>query len=110
MKKFHKMLNEHQFSLFSDHKHLVTISGSKKDIPVYSTNPLKRWANMLLDYNFTIKYHSTNSIGHADDLFKFMNMHRGLPDDLVVVAIFVYPEIFSVLHMKPQFLIYGCRK
>lgn len=41
IKKFHKILYRYHFNLVIDHKPLVSISGSKKSIPVY----------MLINYN-----------------------------------------------------------
>lgn len=52
---------------------------------------------MLLDYDFTIKYRSTNSIGHADVLSRLMNAHHKPLGDSIVAAVSVEPEIVSVL-------------
>ena len=87
IKKFHKMVYGRHFTLVTDHKHLVSIFRSKKGIPVYTANRLQRWATTLLDYDFSIKYLSTNSIGHADALSRLINTHQKQPDNSVVAAI-----------------------
>ena len=97
IKKFHKMVYGRHFTLVTDHKPLVSIFGSKKGIPVYTANRLQRWATTLLDYDFSIKYLSTNSIGHADALSKLKNTHQKQPEDSVVAAISLEPEISSML-------------
>ena len=97
IKKFHKMVYGHHFTLVTDHKPLVSIFGSKKGIPVYTANRLQRWATILLDYDFSIKYLSTHSIGHADALSRLINSHQKQPEDSVVAAISLEPEISSML-------------
>ena len=62
-----------------------------------TTNRLQRWATTLLDYDFSIKYLSTNSIGHADALSRLINTHQKPPEDSVVAAISLEPEISSML-------------
>ena len=97
IKKFHKMAYGRHFTLVTDHKPLVSIFGSKKGIPVYTANRLQRWATTLMDYDFSIKYLSINSIGHADALSRLINTHQKQPEDSVVAAIFLEPEISSML-------------
>ena len=97
IKKFHKRVYGRHFTLIPDHKPLVSIFGSKKGIPVYAANRLQRWATTLLDYDFSIKYLSTNSMGHADALSRLINTHRKQPEDSVVAAISLEPEISSML-------------
>ena len=97
MKKFHKMLYGRHFTILTDHKPLLSIFGSKKGIPVYTANRLQRWAIMLLGYDFSIKYQSTESIGQADALSRLIESQRQKPEDSVVASIFVEPEIHHVL-------------
>ena len=58
-KKFHKMLFGRRFTLLTDHNPLLSIFGLKKGIPIYSTSRLKRWAIILLGYEFDIQYCKT---------------------------------------------------
>ena len=46
--KFHRYLHGRQFILQTDPKPLITISGSKKGLPVYTANRLLRWGTILL--------------------------------------------------------------
>ncbi|XP_055632607.1 uncharacterized protein K02A2.6-like [Toxorhynchites rutilus septentrionalis] len=64
--KFHKYLLGRRFTLLTDHKPLVSIFGSKKGIPLHTANRLQRWALILLNYDFDIRYVSTNEFGCAD--------------------------------------------
>ena len=64
--KFHRYLHGQFFNLQNDHKPLLTIFGSKKGLPVYTTYRLLRWSTILLHYNFKLEYLPTNKIGHAD--------------------------------------------
>ena len=51
---------------------------------------------MLLDYDFSIKYQSTNSNGQVYVLSRLINIHQNLPKDYVVAAVSAEPEIASV--------------
>ena len=88
VKKFH-------FTLITDHKPLISIFGSKKGIPVYTANRLQRWATMLLDYNFSIKYQPGSKTGQADALSKLISSNQKAPEDRVIAAISVEPEVIS---------------
>lgn len=90
--KFHKMSYGH-----TDYKPLVSIFSSKKDIPVYRNNCLQRWVTMLLDYNLSIKYQSSKNIGQAEALSRLISLNRKIPEDIVVAAVAVEPEIVSAL-------------
>ena len=48
MMKFHRMILGRKFTLQTDHQPLLRIFGSKKGIPLHTTNRLQRWALALL--------------------------------------------------------------
>ena len=73
VKKFHKMFYGRHFTLITNHKPLISIFGSKKGIPVYTANRLQRWATMLLDYNFSIKYQPGSKIDQVDALSRLIS-------------------------------------
>ncbi|XP_064479035.1 uncharacterized protein K02A2.6-like [Ornithodoros turicata] len=68
VKKFHQYLWGRRFTLFTDHKPLTAIFGSKKGIPVTTASRLQRWAIILMSYSFDIQFKSTNNIANADGL------------------------------------------
>ena len=91
------MLYGRLFTLITDHKPLISIFGSKKGIPVYTANRLQRWATMHLDYNFSIKYQPGSKIGQADALSRLTSSNQKAPEDRVIAAISVEPEVISGL-------------
>lgn len=68
VKKFHQYLWGRKFVLFTDHKPLTTIFGSKKGIPVSTASRLQRWALILMSYTYDIEFKGTKDIANADGL------------------------------------------
>ncbi|XP_037828856.1 uncharacterized protein K02A2.6-like [Lucilia sericata] len=68
VKKFHEYLYGRKFTLIADHKPLVSIFNPQKSIPIHSANRIQQWALFLSNYNFDIKYKSTNNHQNADAL------------------------------------------
>jgi hypothetical protein len=84
VKKFHRMLLGRTFSLRTDHKPLLSIFGSKNGIPIYTASRLQRWALILANYDFNLKYVSTNATGQADMLSRLISEQKS--DEERVVA------------------------
>ena len=97
VQKFHKMIYGRSFTLLTDHKPLLAIFGSKKGIPTYTANRLQRWATMLLNYDFKIKYQSTTTIGQADALSRLIASHTPATEDMVIANVSIEPEVCRVL-------------
>ncbi|OON19178.1 hypothetical protein X801_04956 [Opisthorchis viverrini] len=76
VKKFHKLLYGGLFTLTTEHKPLLAVLGYKKGIPVYSAIGLRKWATVLLGCNFNIRFESTDKIGQADALSRFLEMEH----------------------------------
>jgi hypothetical protein len=68
VKKFHRYLYGHRFTLITDHRPLTTILGPKKGIPSLAAARLQRWALILSAYQYSIQYKSTTNHGNADGL------------------------------------------
>lgn len=56
VKKFHQYIFGRRFTLETDHKPLVYIFGSKRELPQMAANRVQRWAVILSAYDFEIKY------------------------------------------------------
>jgi hypothetical protein len=63
----------------------LSIFGSRKGIPVHSTNHLQGWAATLLGYEFRIEYRKSTDFGQADALSHLISAYSA-PDEEVVVA------------------------
>ncbi|XP_055542937.1 uncharacterized protein K02A2.6-like [Wyeomyia smithii] len=83
--KFHRFIYGRKFSLHTDHKPLVAVFGSKKGIPIHTTNRLQRWALVLLSYDFDNIHVATQDFGYADILSRLIDP-RAKPDDDFVIA------------------------
>ncbi|XP_055633598.1 uncharacterized protein K02A2.6-like [Toxorhynchites rutilus septentrionalis] len=85
--RFHKMIFGRRFLLQTDHAPLLRIFGSKKGIPVYTSNRLQRWALTLLLYDFTIEHIRTEKFGNADVLSRLIRQHVKPEEDYVIATI-----------------------
>ncbi|KAK6735646.1 hypothetical protein RB195_018707 [Necator americanus] len=74
VQKFHRFIKWRHFTLATDHKPLLPIFGSKKEVLVYSANHLQRWATMLLNHSFTIEYINTKNFGQVDALSRLVTI------------------------------------
>ncbi|XP_003737698.1 uncharacterized protein K02A2.6-like [Galendromus occidentalis] len=90
VKKFHKFIFGRKFILNTDHKPLLSIFGSKNGISAHSANRLQRWAVILLDYQFEIRYKKTTDFGEADALSRLiveqqshLDGNNELPDKVI---------------------------
>ncbi|XP_055684257.1 uncharacterized protein K02A2.6-like [Lutzomyia longipalpis] len=89
VKKFHRFIYGRKFTLMTDHKPLVSIFGSKKGIPIHTANRLQRWALILLGYDFSIQYLSTDKFGHADVLSRLISNHKQNEDEIIIAQIYL---------------------
>lgn len=94
--KFHRMLFGRRFHLQTDHAPLLRIFGSKKGIPVYTSNRLQRWALTLLLYDFTIEHVPTAKFGNADVLSRLISQHVRPDEDYVIASVALEDDIRSV--------------
>jgi hypothetical protein len=66
--KFHKYLYGRKFTLYTDHKPLLSIFGSKKGISTVTAARLQRWALLLSAYDYNIMYKKGENNSNADAL------------------------------------------
>lgn len=67
LQRLHKFLYGQKFIIFSDHKPLEIIFGSKK-INKVTAHRLQRWAIILAQYDYEIRYRKASMMGNADAL------------------------------------------
>ena len=82
VKKFHQYLYGRKFILFTDHKPLVAIFGSKKGVPSLAAARLQRWAILLSGYQYEIRFKPTQQHCNADGLSRLPLKHTELRETL----------------------------
>ena len=68
VKRFHTYIFGRNFTLFTDHKPLLTLLGENKAIPLQALPRIQRWALTLSSYSYKIAFKSTTSHCNADGL------------------------------------------
>lgn len=86
MSKFHKYVFGRRFTLYTDHRPLLFIFGSKKGVPTHVANRIQRWAIILMAYDFDLQFTRTEEFGHADILSRLIADHRSAAEDELVIA------------------------
>lgn len=87
VKKFHKYIWGRRFTIFTDHRPLLSIFGSHKGVPVHTANRLQRWAIILLGYDFEIKFIGTDDFGHADILSRLIADQPRSQEDIIIAQV-----------------------
>ncbi|UYV85139.1 K02A2.6-like, partial [Cordylochernes scorpioides] len=65
-----------KFTIYTDHKPLITIFGDKTNLPPLIANRLHRWALTLSNYSFEIKYKKGKDNIIPDFLSRFPEFHE----------------------------------
>ena len=69
LRKFHFYLwGQNHFTVVTDHKPLLGIFSSDKNIPPMSSGRIQRWSLLLQAYKFTLRHRSGTLLGTADAL------------------------------------------
>ena len=68
VRKFHKYLYGRSFTLWTDHKPLVTIFGPKSAVPTLAAARMQRWALILQAYKYDVRYRPSSEHANADAL------------------------------------------
>ena len=95
--KFHRYLHGRWLILQTDHKPLITIFGSKKDLPVYTANRLLRWRTILLNYNFKIEFLTSKNICHVDSLSRLIPKNSEVFEDSIIATLWTDWEIKNMI-------------
>ena len=77
VKKFHKYLYGRPFTLVTDHKPLLAILGSKKNLPTLAAACLQRWALFLLGYRYQLEFRPSGKHCNADGLSRLPRCAQG---------------------------------
>uniref|UniRef100_A0A183CP15 RNA-directed DNA polymerase n=1 Tax=Globodera pallida TaxID=36090 RepID=A0A183CP15_GLOPA len=102
VKKFHRMIFGRKFTLLTDHKPLLAIFGSKKGIPIYAASRLQRWALIMANYDFEIRYTNTTSFGQADVLSRLITNYPRPEEDVLIANICIETECYINTILQSQ--------
>ena len=94
--KFHSYMYGRHFTLQTNHKPPLTISGSTKDLPTITANRLQRWGTILLNY-FKIEYLPLKKFGHADGLSRLIAKYKEPLKDTVITSLQSEGELKTTL-------------
>ena len=75
LRKFRQYLHARKFILVTDHQPLLALFSPNKATPALAANRLARWALMLGQYSYTMKYRKTSAHGNADALSRLPMGH-----------------------------------
>ena len=70
-RRFRKYLYGRKFTLITDHRLLLFISGPKSGVPPLVAAPLQRWSLILSTYRYELEFRRTTERGNADGLSRF---------------------------------------
>ncbi|EGT56984.1 hypothetical protein CAEBREN_22921 [Caenorhabditis brenneri] len=87
VKKCHKFIFGRRFTLHTDHRPLLALFGSNKDLPVHAQNRVVRWAMTLMSYDFDITYVNTTKFAKADWLSRVIQEYPKNEDDIVIAEV-----------------------
>eukprot|EP00731_Ephydatia_muelleri_P006003 Em0003g251a len=96
VRKFHQYLYGRPFTLYTDHKPLTTILGSKAGIPTLAAARLQRWALLLSTYQYNIEYRSTACHANADGLSRLPLQSTGEEEDVTAATVFNVAQLESL--------------
>ena len=68
VKRFHYYLFGRPFSLVTDHKPLLSLFSETKGIPMQASGRIQRWALLLSNYRYTVRYRTSSAHSNADAL------------------------------------------
>lgn len=66
--RFHKYLYGREFTIVTDHKPLLGLLGESKAISTTASSRVQRWALLLMNYMYQLRYKPGPQIPHADGL------------------------------------------
>ena len=85
-----------KFTLYTDHKPLTTILGSKQGIPPLAAARLQRWALILSGYEYKIVFKSTKAHANADRLSRLPVSTQATADEVDGVSLFNISQIHAL--------------
>lgn len=103
VKKFHKYLWGRRFTIFTDHRPLLTIFSNSKGVPMHTANRLQRWAIILMGYDFDIKFIGTDDFGHADVLSRLIAEQPRSHEDFVIAQLMAEEETHIIANDFKKF-------
>ena len=68
VKRFHYYLFGRPFFLVTDHKPLLSLFSETKGIPMQASGRIQRWAILLANYQYTVRYRTSGTHRYVDAL------------------------------------------
>ena len=68
VKRFHSYIYGHPFTLYTDHKPLVSLLNEKRAVPAQACARIQRWALTLAMYGYTVAFKNSSAHSNADAL------------------------------------------
>ena len=101
VKKFHQNLYGGKFELFTDHKLLTAIFGSKKGVPSLAATQLQRWAIILSAYQYDIQFKPRNAHAHADRLSR-LPLSVAPEHSISAILYLIFPKLTLSQSLQPK--------
>ncbi|XP_048590142.1 uncharacterized protein K02A2.6-like [Nematostella vectensis] len=102
VRKFHSYLYGRSFTIYTDHKPLLGLLQSTKQIPTSASPRILRWAVFLSGYSYTLVYREGQKNGNADGLSRLPlpNETRNVPVPGDIMFVMNHLEVNTPVKVK----------
>ena len=103
VKKFHRYIFGHKFTIANDHQPLQRLFNAEKELPTMVSGRIKRWALILSTYEYQFRYLPGSKIPHADAMSRLpvqSTIHDNVEIPIPAEIIFMLKEISGSVGLK----------
>ena len=104
VKRFHSYLFGHHFTLYTDHKPLLTLFSEHQAVSSQASARIQRWALTLAMYEYTLVFRSTTDHSNADAMSRLplpeKPDHTPIPVELVLLAETLEEAPITATHIR----------